>query len=127
MSRVFYGNPISHQVSHTEYPAFYVGENFSPDTAGHMALISIWTATSLRGSQSEPAVVYPRVLYRHGWAARQLLFVEDNARTLAQLVTSNLASLHCCRRWHHASEVQQLFLTRSVSDASWGKVRSLTE
>jgi hypothetical protein len=24
---------------HDEYPAFSVGENFSPDTAGHMALI----------------------------------------------------------------------------------------
>jgi hypothetical protein len=32
---------------------------------------------------------------------------------------------HC--RCHHASEVQQLFSTRSLSDVSWGKVRSLTE
>jgi hypothetical protein len=33
-------------------PAFSVGENFSPDTAGHMALISMQTAASPR--QSEP-------------------------------------------------------------------------
>jgi hypothetical protein len=62
-------------------------------------------------------VVYPRVLNRRR-AARQLLFVEDNARGL---------STQLCRRRHHASEVQQLFSTRSVSDVSWGKVRSLTE
>jgi hypothetical protein len=29
---------------HAEYPAFSVGENFSPDTAGHMALIPMRTA-----------------------------------------------------------------------------------
>jgi hypothetical protein len=47
-------------------------------------------------------------------------------------VTSNLASKNntlslstlLCRRRHHASEVQQLFLARFLSDGSWG---SLTE
>jgi hypothetical protein len=66
--------------------------------------------------------------------ARQLLFVEDNARALSWLVTSNLASKNntlslstlLCKRRHHTSEVQQHFSTRSLSDVSWGKVRNLT-
>jgi hypothetical protein len=40
--------------------------------------------------------------------------------------TLSLSTL-LCRRRNHASEVQQLFSTRSLSDVSWGKVRSLTE
>jgi hypothetical protein len=40
--------------SHGEYPAFSVGENFSPDTDGHVALIPMLTAASPGGSQSEP-------------------------------------------------------------------------
>jgi hypothetical protein len=79
--------------------------------------------------------VYLRVLNSQRPAARQLLFVEYNARRLAWLVTSNLASKNntlslstlLCRRRHHASEVKQLFSTRSLSDVSCGKVRSLTE
>jgi hypothetical protein len=47
------------------------------------------------------------------------------------LPTSLLKITHCqstlCRRRHHASEVQHLFSTRSLSDVSWGKVPSLTE
>jgi hypothetical protein len=120
---------------HAEYPALSVGENFSPCTAGHMALIPMRTTASPGGSQS--TVVYPRILNRQRRAGRQLLFVDDNARTLTWLVTSNLAfknntlslsTLHVymCRRRYHASEVKQLFSTRSVSDVSWGKVRSLT-
>jgi hypothetical protein len=85
--------------------------------------------------QSIRTVVYPRVLNRQRRAVRQLLCVEDNARALAWLVTSNLASKNntlslstlLCRRLHHASEVQQLFSTRYVSDVSWGKFRRLTE
>jgi hypothetical protein len=81
-------------------------------------------------------VVYPRVLNRQRRAARQLLFVEGNARALAWLVISNIASKNntlslstlLWRRRYHASEVQQLFKsTRSLSDVSCGKVRSLTE
>jgi hypothetical protein len=37
---------------HVEYPAFSVGENFSPDTAGHMALIPMWTAALPGGQDS---------------------------------------------------------------------------
>jgi hypothetical protein len=40
--------------------------------------------------------------------------------------TLSLSTL-LCRRRHHVSEVQQLFLTRSLSDVSWGKVRISTE
>jgi hypothetical protein len=82
-------------------------------------------------------VVFRRVLYRQRRAARQLLFVEDNARALAWLVTSNLASKNNTLSLStllcigdviiSASEVQQLFSTRSLSDVSWGKVRSLTD
>jgi hypothetical protein len=39
---------------HAEYPAIPVGENFSPYTAGHMAVIPMRTAASPGGSQSEP-------------------------------------------------------------------------
>jgi hypothetical protein len=42
---------------HAEYPAFSVGENFSPDTAGHMAFIPLRTAASSGGSQSEPSFI----------------------------------------------------------------------
>jgi hypothetical protein len=47
--------------SYDEYPEFSVGESFSPDTAGHMALIPVWTAASPGGSQSEP--LFTRAFY----------------------------------------------------------------
>jgi hypothetical protein len=37
-----------------EYPAFSAGENFSPDTVGHMSLIPMRTAAAPGGSHSEP-------------------------------------------------------------------------
>jgi hypothetical protein len=132
-SRLFLWHPVT---PHAEYPAFSIWENFSPDTAGHMVLIPIYADCYLARRQPIRTVVYPRVLNRQRHAARQLLFVEDNASTLAWLVTSNLASKNntlswlstlLCRRRHHASEVQQPFSTRSLSDVSCGKVRSLTE
>jgi hypothetical protein len=46
----------------------------------------------LIGRQTIRTIAYPHVLNRQRRAARQLLFVEDNARALAWLVTSNLAS-----------------------------------
>jgi hypothetical protein len=39
---------------HAEYPAFSVGQNFSQDTAGHIALMPVRTAASPGCSQSEP-------------------------------------------------------------------------
>jgi hypothetical protein len=45
-----------------------------------------------RRRQSIRTAVYPRVLNKQRRAAWQLLFVEDNTRTLEWLVTSNLAS-----------------------------------
>jgi hypothetical protein len=41
-------------VPHAEFPAFSVGENFSPATAGHMTIIPMRSAASPGGSQSEP-------------------------------------------------------------------------
>jgi hypothetical protein len=49
------------------------------------------------------------------------------------LPTSLPRITHChistllCRRRHHDSEVQKLFSIHSLSDVSWGKVRSMTE
>jgi hypothetical protein len=78
---------------------------------GHMA--------SPGGSQSEP-----RVLNRQRRAARQLLFVDYNARALAWLVTSNLASknntlstLLCRRRRHDLSFFH--FIHRHSRSAHW--------
>jgi hypothetical protein len=90
----------------------------------------IYADCCLARRQPIRTVVYPRVLSGQRRAARQLLFVEYNARALTWLVTSNLASKNntlslstqLCRRGHHASEVQHLFLTRSLSEVSWGKV-----
>jgi hypothetical protein len=42
------------EAHHAEYPAFSVGENLSPDTAGHMAHILMRTTASPGGSLSEP-------------------------------------------------------------------------
>jgi hypothetical protein len=80
---------------HAEYPAFSVGENFSSDTAGHMALIPMRARR-----QPISTVVYPCVLNRQRRAARQLLFVEDNARArwqwqVIRLPTSLLKITHC--------------------------------
>jgi hypothetical protein len=72
----------------------------------------------------------PTMLFCHGSYWCWSLSTESS-----EVMTSNLASKHntlslstlLCRRRHHASEVQQLFSTRSLSDVSWGKVCSLTE
>jgi hypothetical protein len=94
-------------------------------STGHIALIHMRIAASPGGSQSEP-------LNRQRRASRQLLFVDENA--LVWLVTSKLASKNntlslstlCRPIWAtacHASEVQQLFSTRFLSDVhvSWGQ------
>jgi hypothetical protein len=40
------------ETEHSEYPAFSVGANFSPNTAGHIAPKPMQTTASHRGSQS---------------------------------------------------------------------------
>jgi hypothetical protein len=53
-SSLFFSGSASTNIGELrKYPAFSVGENFSPDTAGHMALIPMRTAASPGGSQSE--------------------------------------------------------------------------
>jgi hypothetical protein len=76
---------------HAEYPAVSVGENFSLDTAEHMVLIPICGLLP-RPEAANQNRCLPTCLNRQRRAARQLLFVEDNARALAWLATSNLAS-----------------------------------
>jgi hypothetical protein len=69
-------------------------ENFSPVTAGHMARHTYADRCSAR-RQSSRIVVYPRVINRQRRAARQLLFVEDNARAHWHGTTSLLKITHC--------------------------------
>jgi hypothetical protein len=87
-----------------------------------MALIYMRTAASPRCSQSEP--LFTRAFYIHkGWQPDSYCLLRT-MRALAWLVTSNLACLQCtllCRWQHHASEIQHLFATGSLSDVSWVK------
>jgi hypothetical protein len=86
----------------------FVWANFSPDTAGHMALKPMWTAASPRGGQSESLFVCAFLVHAS----------KNN--------TLSLSTLLCMAR-HHASEVQRLFSTQSLHDVSWGKVCILME
>jgi hypothetical protein len=68
---------------------------------------------------SQNSIVYPRALNRQlRRAARQdktlALVLPPSLLKITQLSLSTLL----CRRRHHASEVQQLFSTRSLSDVS---------
>jgi hypothetical protein len=61
-------------------------------------------------------VVYPRVFNRQRRPAA-IVCRGQNALAGDYIVIGLL-----CRRRHHASEVQHLFSTRSLSEVSWGKV-----
>jgi hypothetical protein len=116
------------QNSHAAYPAFcsVFSLQILPDT---------WPSYYVDCSNQNRCL--PVRLNRQRQAPWQLLFVEDNVHALAWPETSNLASKHSTLSlstllWRvdngiMPSEVQQLFSTRSVSDVSWGKVRSLME
>jgi hypothetical protein len=68
--------------------------------------------------------VYLHVLNRQRWAAGSYCL---SLTLCAQWWLSTFQTSHChrstlvCRWGHHASEVQQLFSTHSLSDVSWGK------
>jgi hypothetical protein len=115
---IYYSNVFV--ATHAEYPARILLSRYHQTHGPHIYVD--WR-------QPIRTVVYPRALNRQRRAARQLLFVEDDACALAWLATSNLASKNntlslstqLCRRRHHAREVQRFFSTRSASDVSWGK------
>jgi hypothetical protein len=88
-------------------------------------------ASFLTCRQPIRVVVYPHILNRKRQTAIQAAIVCCWQCTRWWLPTSLLKITHChrstllCRWHHHASEVQQLFSTHSVSGVSWGTVRSL--
>jgi hypothetical protein len=106
-----------------------IGENRTFSVSGHIAPKSMQPAERA-GSQSAALVTRTFYIDKGGQPSGYCL-----SRTTRALMTSNFASTNntfslsmlLCRQRLHASEVQQLFSTRCLSDVSWGKVRSLTE
>jgi hypothetical protein len=105
----------------------------SCETLGLLLSISEFTSYN-HGNYSMKSFLLTLPGIKTNWFLKLPLFVKDNARALAWLVTSNLASKNnrlslstlLCRRRHHASEVNSSS-RHDLSAMYPGVVRSLTE